>query len=202
MPEARDSTDDSLWVARCLRGDAAAFEPIVRRYQHVLFSVAHRMLGNYEDALDATQNAFVRAYEGLDGYDPERRFFSWIYRIVVNECLNARRARRTGEPLSDEMPGGGDGPLENVAALERSASIDAALLRLTEDHRLVVVLRHFAELSYSEMSDALGVPEKTVKSRLFEARHRLAGLLRLQPGERNDQSGGTGTDRSSTGARA
>ena len=177
--------DDNVWVARCLRGDAGAFEPLVRRYQRVLFSVAHRMLGNYEDALDATQNAFVRAYEGLDGYDPNRRFFSWIYRIVVNECLNARRGQRPTEPLTEQIEAdAADGPLENVAAMERSASIEAALVRLSEDHRLVVVLRHFADLSYSEMSEALGVPEKTVKSRLFEARHRLGELLRLQPGDR------------------
>lgn len=182
MPEA---DDDNVWVARCLSGDASAFEPIVRRYQRVLFSVAHRMLGNYEDALDATQNAFVRAYEGLDQYDPSRRFFSWIYRIVVNECLNARRGQRPSEPLSDQIEAdSADGPLENVEAMERSASIEAALVRLSEDHRLVVVLRHFADLSYSEMSEALGVPEKTVKSRLFEARHRLGELLRLEPGVR------------------
>ena len=183
MAEAPDNNDDCVWVARCLRGDGSAFEPIVRRYQRVLFSVAHRMLGNYEDALDATQNAFIRAYEGLDSYDPNRRFFSWIYRIVVNECLNVRRARRPVEALSDTLEdAAADGPLESVAALEQSASIDAALIRLSEDHRLVLVLRHFADLSYSEMSDALGVPEKTVKSRLFEARHRLGELLRLQPG--------------------
>jgi RNA polymerase sigma-70 factor (ECF subfamily) len=180
MPEA---DDDNVWVARCLRGDASAFEPLVRRYQRVLFSVAHRMLGNYEDALDATQNALVRAYEGLDSYDPNRRFFSWIYRIVVNECLNARRSKRASEPLSDAIEAdSADGPLESVAAMERSASIEAALVRLSEDHRLVVVLRHFADLSYSEMSEALGVPEKTVKSRLFEARQRLGELLGRQPG--------------------
>jgi RNA polymerase sigma-70 factor (ECF subfamily) len=180
MPEPED---DILCVARCLRGDASAFEPIVRRYQRVLFSVARRMLGNYEDALDATQNAFIRAYEGLDSYDPNRRFFSWIYRIVVNECLNARRGRKPDEPLHEEFEADpARGPLEGIEALERSASIDAALVRLSEDHRLVVVLRHFAELSYAEMSDALGVPEKTVKSRLFEARHRLGELLRLEPG--------------------
>ena len=174
--------DDRACVARCLHGDAAAFEPIVRRYQRVLFSVAHRMLGNYEDALDATQNAFIRAYEGLHGYDRERRFFSWIYRIVVNECLNARRARREVEPLNETVEAGDGGPLEGLAALERSASIDAALVMLSEDHRLVVVLRHFADLSYAEMSEALGVPEKTVKSRLFEARQRLGELLRVAPG--------------------
>lgn len=179
MPEL---DDDSVWVARCLRGDAAAFEPLVRRYQRPLFSVAHRMLGNYEDALDATQNAFISAFEGLDSYDPTRRFFSWIYRIIVNECLNARRARKPVEELSELEADPRESPLQGIEALERSESIEAALVRLSEDHRLVVVLRHFADLSYAEMSEALGIPEKTVKSRLFEARHRLGELLRMEPG--------------------
>lgn len=178
--------DDVVCVARCLRGDSSAFEPIVRRYQRVLFSVARRMLGNHEDAMDATQNVFVRAYQRLDTFDPNRRFFSWLYRIAVNECLNARRSRRPDEGLTDRPADEGDSPLEAVVALERSESIDAALLRLSEEHRLVVVLRHFADLSYAEISDAIGVPEKTVKSRLFDARQRLGTLLRLQPGGRDD----------------
>ena len=178
-----DADDDLISVARCLQGDSAAFEAIVRRYERVLFSVARRILGNYDDALDATQNAFVRAYEGLETYDPNRRFFSWIYRIVVNECLNARRARRPDEPLSASLDAQADGgPFESAQNAERSGVIDSALVQLSEDHRLVVVLRHFADLSYSEISDAIGVPEKTVKSRLFEARHRLGELLRLKPG--------------------
>jgi RNA polymerase sigma-70 factor, ECF subfamily len=178
-----EADEDLLCVARCLRGESAAFESIVRRYERVLFAVARRMLGNYEDALDATQNAFIRAYEGLDTFDPQRRFFSWIYRIAVNECLNARRARRPDDPLPDEMEAPADGsPLAGVEQAERSGVIDAALVRLSEDHRLVVVLRHFADLSYGEISDVIGVPEKTVKSRLFEARQRLGELLRVQPG--------------------
>ena len=174
--------DDVVCVARCLQGDSSAFEPIVRRYQRVLFSLARRMLGNHEDAMDATQNVFVRAYQRLDTFDPDRRFFSWIYRIAVNECLNARRSRRPDETLADAPADEADSPLEAVAALERSASIDAALVNLSEEHRLVVVLRHFADLSYTEISEAIGVPEKTVKSRLFDARQRLGLLLRLQPG--------------------
>lgn len=174
--------DDVVCVARCLQGDSSAFEPIVRRYERVLFSVARRMLGNHEDAMDATQNAFVRAYQRLETFDPNRRFFSWIYRIAVNECLNARRSRRPDEALADVPADAGDSPLEAVAALERSESIDAALVKLSEEHRLVVVLRHFADLSYTEISEAIGVPEKTVKSRLFDARQRLGLLLRLQPG--------------------
>ncbi|MEO6239061.1 MAG: sigma-70 family RNA polymerase sigma factor [Vicinamibacterales bacterium] len=170
-------------MRRCLRGDPSAFEPIVRRYQRVLFSVARRMLGNYDDALDATQNTFIRAYQGLDTYDPSRRFFTWIYRIGVNECLNARRARRPEDSLPDDVEAATEGgPFQSLVAVERSEWIDAALASLSEDHRLAIVLRHFADLSYSEMSEAMGVPEKTVKSRLFEARHRLGDRLRLHPG--------------------
>jgi RNA polymerase sigma-70 factor (ECF subfamily) len=89
-----DSTDDVECVARCLRGESAAFEPLVARYQRVLFAVALRLTGDYEDARDATQNAFVRAYERLDTYDPSRRFFSWLYRIAINESLNLRRTQK------------------------------------------------------------------------------------------------------------
>ena len=165
--------DDVDLVARCLRGDQAAFEPLVTRYERVLFSVALRLVGNYEDARDATQNAFVRAYEHLETFDPDRRFFSWIYRIVVNECLNLRRARRANEPLEDtlETPGGA---FEAVEAADR---IQAALTALTPEYREVVILRHFVDLSYEEISEALGLPDKTVKSRLFSARKRLAELL-------------------------
>jgi RNA polymerase sigma-70 factor (ECF subfamily) len=175
-----EPADDVRCVARCLRGDATGFEPIVARYQRVMFAVALRMLGDYEDAKDVTQNAFIRAYEGLDTYDPERRFFSWLYRIVVNECLNFRRARRPTEPLQEAMEEPAEaGPLRQAENGERSVRIDAALVQLPEDQRMVVVLRHFADLSYAEIGDVLGVPEKTVKSRLFEARQRLGALLRL-----------------------
>jgi RNA polymerase sigma-70 factor (ECF subfamily) len=84
--------------------------------------------------------------------------------------------------LDERLPDADAGPLEIVEHGERSASIDAALVKLSEEHRLVLVLRHFADLSYDEMSEALGIPEKTVKSRLFEARSRLGQLLRLEPG--------------------
>jgi RNA polymerase sigma-70 factor (ECF subfamily) len=171
-----EPNDDADLVARCLRGDPAAFEPLVTRYERVLFSVALRFMGNYEDARDATQNAFIRAYEHLDTFDPARKFFSWIYRIVVNECLNLRRARRPGEPLADTLEAKDDAP-DVVEAAEQSHRIDVALLKLTPEYREVVVLRHFLEFSYEEISDVLDLPEKTVKSRLFSARQRLGEIL-------------------------
>jgi RNA polymerase sigma-70 factor (ECF subfamily) len=168
--------EDALCVARCLKGDLGAFEPLVRRYERVLFSVALRLVGNYEDARDATQNTFVKAFERLDRFDPEHKFFSWIYRIAVNESLNFRRSRRPSEPLAGdfEVPAGS---FDAIQAGETRERVDAALRTLSPEYREVIVLRHFAELSYEEISDATGVPEKTVKSRLFSARQRLATLL-------------------------
>ena len=172
----QEPQDDALLVARCLQGDPEAFDPLVKRYERVLFSVAFRLVGNYEDARDATQNAFVRAYVHLETFDPTRKFFSWIYRIAVNECLNLRRGRRPQEPLEHAMATVG-GPGDAARDFEDRERIEVALQGLTAEYREVVVLRHFADLSYAEISDAIGVPEKTVKSRLFSARQRLGEIL-------------------------
>jgi RNA polymerase sigma-70 factor (ECF subfamily) len=114
------SVTDAAAVRRCLDGDHAAFEAIVGRYQQVLFNVALRTLGDYEEARDAAQNTFVKAYEKLGSYDPQRRFFSWIYRILMNECLNLRR-RPARHLLGGQMgsePVGGAAP-DSIEAAER-----------------------------------------------------------------------------------
>ena len=175
MSEPDKPEADVRWVAECLRGDTAAFGRIVLRHQRVLFSVALRLTGNHEDARDATQNAFIRAYQRLHTYDPARKFFSWMYRIVVNECLNLRRSRRSYEPLGDALEAE---PTRDAAeAAELSDRVDRALLALTADQREVVVLKYFVGLTYDEIADVAGIPEKTVKSRLFTARQRLASIL-------------------------
>ena len=173
------SADDQTAVTRCLAGDAAAFEQIVRRYQQVLFTVALRMLGDEEEARDAAQNAFLKAFEKLGSYDGRRRFFSWIYRILVNECLNARRKPmrvRALESVEESAAMEAAAP-DAAEAAERRTAVKKAILELPEPYREVIVLRHFAALSYDEMSDAIGVPAKTVKSRLYSARQLLAERL-------------------------
>jgi len=172
-----DGDPDEALVARCLRGEVEAFEPLVVRYQRVLYNTAYRMLGDREDARDVAQGALVKAYSKLASFDPRYRFFSWIYRIVVNEALNTRSRRRPAAPLLLDLPTDGADVEDAVASRERSDSIQAALLRLSSDDREVIVLRHFAELSYAEIGETLGVPEKTVKSRLHEARQRLGRIL-------------------------
>lgn len=168
--------DDAALVGRCLAGETRAFEPLVARYERVLFNVALRMLGDREDARDAAQTAFVRAFERLDSYDGRYKFFSWLYRILVNECLNVRRARRAQVELDPSLRSA-DCPHRSAQSVERAARVQAALAELSTDHREVVVLRYFGDLSYEDIAEATGVPEKTVKSRLFEARRRLGRLL-------------------------
>jgi RNA polymerase sigma-70 factor (ECF subfamily) len=172
----QDDADAAL-VSRALDGDTVAFEELVHRYQRVLFTVALRMLGDYDEANDATQNAFIRIYRRLSSYDRTYRFFSWAYRIVVNECLNARRARRVSERLEDDVLADGAGPADSLEAEERRRAVQFAILALPPMYRQVVVLRHFTGLSYEEISDATGVAVKTVKSRLHTARQRLARML-------------------------
>ena len=167
---------DRAAVRRCLDGDTAAFEELVRRYQRPLFNVAVRLLGRHEDAADATQNAFVKAYRHLDTFDATQRFFSWMYRILRNECLNAMRGQRTWEPLSDDLPGR-VAPSEDLEHAERQRAVQKAVTSLAYEHREVIALRHFAGLSYEEIAATLGIPAKTVKSRLYSARQRLAEIL-------------------------
>ena len=167
--------DEEALVGRCLAGESAAFEPLVERYHKALFRVAFRLLSDGDEARDVTQTAFMKAYQGLGTYDRRRRFFSWIYRIVVNECLNALRSRRPMQILDENHRAStGSDPLEVRDARQQ---VRKALLQLPEGQRDVIVLRYFSDLRYEQIAAALGIPEKTVKSRLFSARQRLCELL-------------------------
>jgi len=175
------NSEDAVLIARCLNGDSAAFAGLVERYQRVLFRVALRMLGDPEDARDATQETFVRVYQRLAEYDDRHRFFSWLYRILTNECLNVLRARRPREEMPETAVSGG--VLEALELEERRRVVQRAIDALLPDHREVLVLRHFAELSYEEIAETIGVPVKTVKSRLYTARQLLGQRLLTATGE-------------------
>lgn len=177
--------DDARLVERSVGGELEAFEMLVTRYQRVLFKVAMRMLGDCEDARDATQAALVKAYQNLGSFDPRFRFFSWIYRILLNECLNARRGRRRHqhEDVQEDAAlevAGNSTPLDALERIERRQRVQQALLALPDDYRQVVVLRHFAELSYDDIAATLAIPAKVVKSRLYTARQRLAEMLLVE----------------------
>lgn len=170
--------DDTTLVLRCREGDRDAFEQLVIRYQKPVFNVALRMLHDRQDALDVAQITFLNAFEHLGDYDPAFRFYSWLYRIAINESLNALALRKPRGELDantvDESPGP-DRTAEGDQALQ---AIEDALMQISPELRTVTVLRHITQLSYADIAEALGLPEKTVKSRLHSARERLRERLR------------------------
>lgn len=168
---------DQKLVAAALRGSREAFGGLVARHERSVYNVALRISNNREDASDITQNVFVKVCENLATYDPRFRFFSWLYRIAVNESLNLVDKRRPTSALDDTRACTQPGPDERYVRDRLRLTIQRAVLELPPHYREVIVLRHFAGLSYSELSDAVHVPENTVRSRLFTARRILRERL-------------------------
>ena len=186
-------------------GNAARFEELVLAYEKSIYNLCLRMLGNEQDALDASQEAFFRAYRSLRSFRGDSRFSTWLYRLASNACLDILR-RRTRSPESawdDDLlvPAldGGPTPQEALERKELHSAVDRALDTLAPEFRQAVVLRDVAGLSYAEIAEAAGLEEGTVKSRIFRARRKLAEALRadgnfseLYPSKDTNKNGGKG----------
>ena len=170
-------TDDSELIERCRTGDRKAFESLLIQYEKPVFNAALRMLNSRDDARDVTQTVFLKVFENIDHFDPSRRFFSWIYRITLNESINWLGKANRLEPLTHEAAFDGKGPEQEVESAKVSSDVQAALMTIKSDYRSVVVLKHFLGCSYVEISQILEIPEKTVKSRLYSARQLLKDAL-------------------------
>jgi RNA polymerase sigma-70 factor (ECF subfamily) len=166
-------------VERYRTGDRAAFTELMVRYQRPIYNAAFWVLRRADDASDITQEVFLKVAERRDEYDPKYKFFSWIYRIAINESLNLLRHNRR-ETLDDDIdlpaPDSAS-PEHQLADAQLSKRIRSAIMSMTLDDRVVLSLRHFSECSYESIAQILDLDEKTVKSRLFESRQRLRGLL-------------------------
>ena len=171
------STTDSSLVIETLNGDREAFGRLVEKYERRIFNLAFRICGDYEDAMDVTQTVFVKAFERLETFDPSRKFFSWLYRMGVNESLNQVKRQRRIVHIEFDLPSRATGPDQQIIREESNGLVQSALKKLGEDQRVAIILRHFVDLSYRQMGDVLGIPEKTVKSRLYSARQRMKEIL-------------------------
>jgi len=175
-----ESDDDSQLLQRFRQGDRGAFAELVVRYQKPIYNAAYWVVRRAEDASDVTQTVFLKVVERLDDYDPQYKFFSWIYRIAVNESLNLLRRNGRADELDDdedfEAPDS-DAPEWRLDERERSRRLKEALMKLSANDRVVLSLRHFSECSYQEIAQVLEIDDKTVKSRLFDARQRLRAQL-------------------------
>ncbi len=173
-------SDDAL-VQRAKKGDLTAFDQLVARYYQRIYALAFQLLNNAEDAADATQETFVKAFEQLHTFRGASAFTTWLYRIAVNTCRDFLRRSRPipfSQLANDEKPDEFDlatltepHPEEVMAQRERSGLVWTALQQLPEEVRQILVLCDVQGFSYSEVSAILGIPEGTVKSRLHRARH-------------------------------
>ena len=167
--------DDAAAIRTCRDGDRQAFRHLVERYQAQAIGHAISILGNREDARDAVQDAFIDAFQALNGFDLSRSFYPWFYVLLRNRCYKSSAARTRLRTDSSE----------EVEILEPSESmpyeellmLDRALLELDPEDREIITLKHLDGLSYQELSARLGIPAGTVMSRLFHARSRLREQL-------------------------
>ena len=173
-----DLSDIVLWRA----GDRQAFERLVRRYQQPVITVAYRMLGDWEDAREAAQDTFVKVFQSVNGFDLSRKISTWLYRILVNTCIDYRRRQNVATESIGITPLGlfeqaDHAPDRDLELSEYRELLDRALQQLSPRHRAVITFRDIQELSCHEISEIMQCSEATVRVHLFHARRALKKTL-------------------------
>ena len=178
---------DRELVLTAVAGREAAFEELVRRYQRPIASYVYRMVGDYDAALDLTQEVFIKVYNSLSRYRSEFKFSTWIYKIAHNAAIDHLRRHSVRDQI---LTAGDDGTRTEVAVEsrrltpeqesereERRSEIESVVQSLPAAYRELIVLRHSHDLSYDEIAEVTGLPLGTVKNRLFRAREAMRDLL-------------------------
>ena len=188
------ATDDLTLVKRVRSGDQRAFKLLVERYQRKVYAVALGMLKDKEEALDVSQEAFVKVYKYLEHFKGDASFYTWLYRITVNICIDVLRRRQAsgGEAVefdesvrldtSEAHIGAlgsrlGTNPQKSALRKELAQKIQEALAQVPEKHRAILLLREVEGMSYEDLARTLEIPKGTVMSRLFHARAKVQKIL-------------------------
>jgi RNA polymerase sigma-70 factor (ECF subfamily) len=185
--------EDIEFVLACQKGDTESFEVLVERHQKKMLNIAYRMMGDYNEACDVTQEAFLAAYKSIKKFKAEAKFSTWLYRIVINYSKNRLKqlrgiGQREGVSIDDsgeikiegalcQSSASDANPGTQMEIRERKAQVQKCITSLDEEYRDVLVLRDIQGLSYEEIKDILKIPEGTVKSRLSRARNALKDCL-------------------------
>ncbi|MGB7970330.1 MAG: sigma-70 family RNA polymerase sigma factor [Candidatus Deferrimicrobiaceae bacterium] len=179
--------DDFSRIEEFQKGDPSAFELLLLKYQHRIYTLCRYLLQDPYDAEDAAQETFVKAFQGLKRFTPAASFYTWLYRIAVNTCLDHRRkasvragaAAAGGNDVGDAVPSADPSPESAYEKKEAQEAFQAALNRLSEKLQIPLVLREVEGLSYEEIAAALDVSVGTVKSRISRAREEIARVLKI-----------------------
>lgn len=201
MPASSDmaSLPDEKLVQASKGGDMAAFEELVARHRDKMFARAFRIVHQEDEAMDLSQEAWIKGWQRIGQFEGESSFATWMTRITINLCLDhlRRNQRYRVEPLPDTsedvtgldrfLPPVWTNPTERLERAELRVRIDAALAKLSDAHRTVLVLHEFEDMGYKEIAETVGISIGTVMSRLFYARRRMATLLAGIQDEDQDQ---------------
>ena len=186
MAEYQRSNEEGLWIERATQGDDDAFAQIVESYQVPVYNLCYRMLGNKEEAEDAAQESFLRAYRNLNRYDPERKFVTWLLSIASHYCIDCLRRRRLKlVSLDDLLPRrergtSTPGAEANYLQLENAEEIRIMLDGIGEKDRAAMILRYWYDFSYEEIAESLSLSISAVKSRLHRTRREMADRWNVQ----------------------
>lgn len=177
--------DDALLITEALSGKSASFGRLVERYQDRLYNTMVHVVGSVEDARDVVQDAFVQSFVKLESFRRSSQFYTWLYRIAFNLAMTRRRRPGVATSLEQARDAAGVEPVDDDAApadrmeqQERATQVRAALARLSDEHRTVIVLREIDGMDYEAIADVLEVPVGTVRSRLHRARLELRDQLK------------------------
>lgn len=174
------------WIGAARRGDRNAFNKLVQAYQIPVYNLTYRMLGNAQEAEDAAQETFLRAYKRLGTYLPDKKFSNWILSIASHYCIDLLRRRRfqwlsvEDDPVMAWLASDEEQPDDAALRRERAGEVRALLERLDPSYRAPLVLRYWHDLSYKEIAEMLDLTEPAVKTRLHRARLQMAALLEAQ----------------------
>ena len=186
MAETIQSNEEVSWIDRAVQGDDDAFAQIVDNYQVPVYNLCYRMLGNKEEAEDAAQETFLRAYRNLKRYDPNRKFATWLLSIASHYCIDRLRRRRLKlVSLDDLLPmreraASTPGAEVNYLQMEHAEEIRGMLSGIGEKDRAAVILRYWYDFSYEEIAESLSLSLPAVKSRLHRTRREMADRWAVQ----------------------
>lgn len=182
-----DKSKDLQFIERFKNGDSSAFEDIVLKYQDKIYNLCHHMLGNAQDAEDAAQDAFLKAFQALPKFWPEASLYTWLYRIATNTCIDYRKkpifeslfnSSEEGERLVHDRASDAPSPEKLYQSKEIDNALQDSLRKLSPKLRAIIVLKEIEELSYEEIADTLEISMGTVKSRIARAREELQKLMK------------------------
>ena len=188
MSRTSEKQSDDQVIQRCLDGETEAFGELVLKYQNRLFSAVSNAFGDQTEAEDVVQETFVQAFTKLASFRSESSFYTWLYRIAFNTSISRNRRKRptvsveqSREVFGREPQGSDEDPRDELERKERAVEVHAALQRISDEHRSILVLREIEDMDYEAISQVLDLPIGTVRSRLHRARLQLRTELERMP---------------------